>query len=123
MTLPLLVKRALSHPLPGKLGPNLILDPGLFLVADPAGFQGKNQSDLALLRENHIGIAVHDFETRHVAHRALEAGILIAAHDQRVQAVALHGLAKVTVAALDFGWRGHGKFTFFDPRAQTTNLT
>ena len=51
-----------------------------------------------------------NLETGNVEDRALEAGVLVAADDQRIDILLAHGGANVVVAALDFGWTGQKKF-------------
>src|SRR5215467_896269 len=91
----------LAQPLAGNVRPDLILDPWLRFVADPSRFPGKYQSRLAFEWKEHVHIAVHDLETRHVQHRAFKPGILVAAHEQRVEMVLLHPRTDVLIAAGD----------------------
>src|SRR5205814_9771413 len=54
---------------------------------------------LALQRQEHVRIPVDDREAAHVCHSALEAGVLRAADEGGVEAVARERLADVSVAA------------------------
>ena len=45
-----------------------------------------------------------NLEAGGIKNRALEAGILIAANDERLDILLAHGGADVVVAALDFRW-------------------
>jgi hypothetical protein len=50
---------------------------------------------------------VNDFEARDVGDGAFEAGVLIAADDEGVKAIVVHGGANVFEAAVDFGLAWH----------------
>ena len=43
---------AVSDPLPGNVGPDLVFHPGFYLVANPAGFPRKNQGRFAFERQH-----------------------------------------------------------------------
>jgi hypothetical protein len=86
----------------GKIGPDLIADPGLGFVTDPARFARENKSGLAYERKKHVHVAMNNFEAGHVEGGAFKTGILIAANDKRIKALLLHGGTHVIVAAFDF---------------------
>src|SRR5205807_4850185 len=75
---------AVAYPSAWDFWPDLIFDPGLGFVADPAGFTRKDQRGLARQRQKNIHIAVHNLEPGRIEDRALKAGVLIAADDQGV---------------------------------------
>ena len=104
--LPAFVLRALAQPAAGNLGPDFFLHERLLLVADPAGLLREDQHRIALQRDEHVDVAMHDLEARGVEDSAFEAGILIAADDERVDVLLAHGGADVGVAAGDFGLSG-----------------
>ena len=56
---------------------------------------------------DHVGVAVHDLEAREVRDAALEAAVLAAGHDQRVEVVRGHRGARVGVAALELAAQIH----------------
>ena len=80
----------------------MILYPWLALIADPARFARKYQRRLALERKQNVHVAVNNLEPRHVKHCALEAGVLVAADQQRVQSGLLHVRADVLVPSFNF---------------------
>ena len=75
------------------LGEDLLLDPRLAVVADPAGLLREDDRRVALDRHDDVGVAVQDPEAGEVANRALEARVLGAGDDDRVDVVRLRGLA------------------------------
>ena len=83
--LPFALDGAIAQPLAGNVGPDLIFHPRLFLVADPAGFAGKNERRLAFERDDDVNVAMNDFESGGVEDRAFESGVLVAADDERVE--------------------------------------
>ena len=80
----------------------MVFDPGLGFVADPARLSRKYQSWLTRQRQHNVDVAVHDLKSGDVKRSALKTGILIAAHDQRIQTLALHAGADVLIATVDF---------------------
>ena len=52
-------------------------------------------------RENHIGISMHDLESRHVADGTLEPAVFVAGDDERVEPVLPHRYTHVRVAPLE----------------------
>ena len=77
---------------------------GLLLSPIQRASAGKTQSWIALERNHRINVAVHDFEAGDVADGAFKAGVFVAADDERVEIFFGHGLARVFVAAVDFGF-------------------
>jgi hypothetical protein len=62
----------------------------------------ENQGGLARQRKDYIYVSVHDLEAGNVKDRAFESGVLIAAYNERVQALPLHAGANVFVTAVNF---------------------
>src|SRR5207247_5124390 len=83
-------------------GEDLILDPGRAVLADVARLGGEHDRRLALPRQQHVGVSMDDDETGHVCHGALEARVLRAGDEDRVDAVLVHSRADEPVTALDF---------------------
>src|SRR3954469_13773386 len=69
------------------------------MLADVAGLGGEDDRRVALEREQDVRVAVHDREAAHVRDGALEAAVLGAAHEHRVEAIARERFAYVGVAA------------------------
>ena len=88
-----LASHAVREPVAGLVDEHLVLDPRRAVLADVARLAREDDRRLALERQQHVGVAVHDHEARHVRDRALEAGVLVARDDHRVEAVARHRLA------------------------------
>jgi hypothetical protein len=95
------LEAAIRDPLARVLGEDLVVDPRLRVVADPARLFREDDGRLALGREDDVRVAVEDPEAGEVAHRALEARVLGAGDDHRVEPVARGRLAHVGVPALD----------------------
>ena len=93
--------QVVADPGPGMLGEDRVRDPAVGMVADPARLAGEDRDRVAVRRQQHVGVAVHDAKAREVADRALEAGVLAAADEQRVGIVLGHRGAGVGVAARD----------------------
>src|SRR5262249_7174137 len=93
---------SIAQPFAGDVGPDLIVHPGLFLVADPAGFAREHKCGLAVHRNQHVYITVNDFETGGVEDCAFESSVLVAADNEGVEVLLLHSRANVFVAAIDF---------------------
>jgi hypothetical protein len=72
------------------------------LIADPAGLARKHQRWFPFQWQYGIKVPMHDLEARNVQHRAFEAGILVAADDERIQAFALHAVADILVTTVYF---------------------
>ena len=72
------------------------------MLAHVAGLSGEDDRRVSLAREDHVRVAVHDLESRHVRHGAFEPGVLGATDDEGVQVLRLHRLADEAVATLDF---------------------
>src|SRR5205807_4336666 len=68
--------QAIGKPLTGAVCEHLLLDPGRAVLADVAGLAREDDRRLALSRQQHVRIAVHDLEPREVSDGALEAGVL-----------------------------------------------
>ena len=103
--LPASIERALAQPLAWHFGPDVVADPGLGFVADPTRFGGKDDRQVALERQQDIGVAMDDQEAREVGDRALEARVLAAADERGVEAVALERRPDILVAPLDLALR------------------
>ena len=88
----------IAEPLARDLGPYVILYPGLRLVADPARFSRKNKCRFTLQWEEDIHIAVDDLKTGHIKDRALKPGVLVPAHQERIQFRLLHVGADILIA-------------------------
>src|SRR5215831_1593155 len=99
---PLVVGDAIAQPLAGDFRPDLILHPWLLLVADPAGFAGKDEGGLAIERDENVDVTMGDFESGGIKDSAFESRILIAAYDESVEVLPLHPGADVFVAAVNF---------------------
>ena len=82
-----------------------LLHPRLAVVADPARLAREDDRRVAVDRHDDVGVAVEDAEARQVADGALEARVLGAGDDDRVDAGRLRGLPNVGVALLDLGLR------------------
>ena len=100
--LPAFIVGALAQPAAGNLGPDFFLHERLLLVADPARLLREDQRRIALQRDENIHVAMNDLEARGVEDSAFEAGILVAADDERVDILFAHGGADVGVAAIGF---------------------
>ena len=70
------------------------------MLAHVARLAGKDDRRLALARQEHIGVAVHDREPGQVGDGPLEAGVLGSAHDDGLDSVLVHRLAHEGIAAL-----------------------
>ena len=71
------------------------------VLADVARLGREDDERVAVGRQDHVGVAVHDLEPGHVGDGALEAAVLAAGDDQRVEAVLGHCGADVRVATLE----------------------
>ena len=80
---------AVGDPLAGVLGEDLVLDPGLAVVADPPRLLREDHGRVALDREDDVRVAVQEPEAGEVADCPLEPGVLGAGDDDGVQAVLL----------------------------------
>ncbi len=78
-----------------------LLDPSRAVLAHVASLARKDDEGVAVRRHDHVGVAVDDLEPGEIRHRTLEAGVLAAGDDQRVQVVPGHRCAHVRVAALE----------------------
>ena len=96
-----------GDPRAGLVHEHLILDPRRAVLADVGGLARKDDRRIALARQQHVRVAVHDHEARHVGDRAFEAGVLVAGDDHGVEAVARHRLTDQAVAAVDLVLRRH----------------
>ena len=79
---------------------DLILDPRVAVLADVAGLGGEDDRRVAFPGEQDIRVAVDDQEPGQVANGALEAGVLAACDDERVQIVLRERVAHEAVAAV-----------------------
>ncbi len=86
----------------GPVHEDLVLDPRGPVLPDVARLGGKDDRGVALPRQQNVGVTVHDHEARQVGDRALEAAVLGAAHEHRVQLLLCHRLPDEPVAAVDF---------------------
>ena len=91
-----------AEPLAGDVGPDVVFDPGLLLVADPAGFAWKDERGIAVEREQHVNVAMDDFESGGVQDGAFETGVLVSADDKGVEIFRSHAGADVFITAVDF---------------------
>ncbi len=92
---------AVREPVAGPVDEELLADPGRAVLADVGRLAREDDRRLALERQQHVRVAVHDHEARHVGDRALEAGVLVAGDDHGVEPVPRHGLADQAVPPLD----------------------
>ena len=104
-----LAGQPIAEPLAGTVREDLILDPRRPVLADVACFGRKDDRRIALARQQHVRVAVHDHETRQVCHRALEPRVLGPTDDDRVDVVQVHRLADGGVSALDLGRAHHDR--------------
>ena len=88
-----LAAHLIGEPLAGAVDEHLLVDPRRAVLADVARLAREDDRRLAVDRQQHVGVAVHDHEAAEIRHRALEAGVLVAAHDHGVEAVARRRLA------------------------------
>src|SRR5262249_12254475 len=102
---------AVGDPLPWVLGEDLVLDPRLRVVADPARLLREYDGRLAFDRQNDVGVPVEYPEAGEVANRAFEPGVLGPGDDDGVQPVADRGLTHVGVPALDLLLARHLQFS------------
>ena len=79
----------------------LLVDPRRAVLADVARLGREDDRRVAVDRQQHVRVAVHDHEAAEIRDGALEARVLVAAHDHGVEAVARGRLADEPVAALD----------------------
>ena len=91
-----------ADPTPWNIRPDLVFNPGLRLVANPARLAREYQRGFVFQREQHVNISMHDLEPRRIEHGAFKTGVLIAANDERVDSRRSHARSNVLVAALDF---------------------
>ena len=77
------------------------------MLADVARLGREDDERLAVGGHDDVRVAVHDLEAREVGDAALEAGVLAARDDQRVEVVRGHGGAHVGVAALELACEIH----------------
>src|SRR5581483_4108839 len=96
-----------GDPLARVLREDLVLDPGLRVVADPARLLREDDRRLALERQDDVGVAVQDPEAGEVADGSLEARVLRAGDDDGVEAVLRRLLADVRVPPLDLRLARH----------------
>ena len=89
------------------LGEDLVLDPGLAVLADPARLLREHYRRLTLERQDDVRVAVQEPEAGEVAHGPLETRVLRARDHDGVEAVLLRLRADVRVPALDLGLRRH----------------
>ncbi len=87
--------------LAGPLHEHLVLDPRGPVLPDVACLRGEDNRGVALARQQDVGITVDDHEARHVCDRPLEAAVLGAADEHRVQMLFRHRLPDEPVAAFD----------------------
>src|SRR3954449_7301448 len=98
-----------AEPLAWALGEDLILDPRSSVHADVARLCREDDRRLAVTRQHDIGVTVHDGEAREVRHCSFEAGVLGAAHDDRVETMRVHRFAHRRVTALDLARAHHDR--------------
>ena len=51
-----------SQPFPRNFRPDLLFDPSSFFVADPTGFAGEDEDGITGKRNEHVNVAMNDFE-------------------------------------------------------------
>ena len=71
------------------------------MYEDGTGLAGKDVCRSAVDGQQHVRVAVHDHEAAEIRDRSFEAGVLVAAHDHRIEAVARGCLADEPVPPLD----------------------
>ena len=89
----------------------LLGDRGVAVLADVARLAREDDRRVAVDRDEDVGVAVHDRETAHVRHGTLEAGVLRAADERRVEPVALERRADVRMPAPHFVHESSTPFT------------
>ena len=99
--LPRPVADAVAEPLARPVDEDLLFDPGRAVLADIACLAGEDDRRLAVERQEDVGVAVDDHEAGQVRHGALEARVLVARHDRRVEPVAGERLPDPPVPPLD----------------------
>ena len=70
------------------------------VLAHVARLRREDDGRLAVCRQHHVGVPMHDLEAGHVRDGALEAAVLAAGDDQGVETVLPHGCADIRVAPL-----------------------
>jgi hypothetical protein len=105
--LPGFILGSFAQPAARDIGPNFLLHEGLLLVADPARLLREHQHRIASQRDENAHITMYDLETRGVEYGAFEARVLVAADDERVDALFAHRGADIGVSAIDFYLGGH----------------
>ena len=88
-----LTAQPLGQPLPRPVGEDLLGDLGVAVLADVARLGREDDRRLALAREKDVRVAVDDLEAGEIGDGALEARVLGAADERRVEPVALEPLA------------------------------
>ena len=79
---------------------DLVVDPRVAVLTDVAGLGGEDDRRVTFPRQQHVRVAVDDLESGQVADGALEAGVLAACDDERVQIVLRERVAHEAVAAV-----------------------
>ena len=102
-----LAPNLVGEPFARRVDEDLLVDPRRSVLADVRRLAREDDRRLALARQQHVGVAVHDHEAGHVGDGSLEAGVLVAGDDHRVEAVARHRLANAAVPAIDLLLRHH----------------
>ena len=96
-----LAAHPVGDPLAGPVDEHLLVDPRRPVLADIARLAREDDRRLGVDREQHVRVSMDDHETAQVRHRALEARVLVAAHEHGVEAVACGRLANEPIPALD----------------------
>jgi hypothetical protein len=76
--------------------------PRFGLVTDPTRFAGEDEAQITFKWNQHINVAMNDFESGEVTDRTFEAGVLVAADKEGVEIFASHRFAYVSIPPLDF---------------------
>ena len=98
---------AIAQPVARPVDEDLFLDPARLVLADVARLRWEDDRRVAVLREQHVGVAVHDHEARHVRHGSLETGVFVAGHDHSVEIALDESAPDARIATLDLGPIGH----------------
>ena len=80
---------------------HLLVDPRRPVLAHVAGLRREHDRRVAVDGQQDVRVAVDDHEAAEIGDGPLEARVLVAAHEDGVEAVALGGLADEPVPALD----------------------
>ena len=96
-----LAAHRVREPLARPVDELLPLDPGRAVLADVTRLGREDDRRLTVDRQQHVRVPVHDHETAQIRDRALEARVLVAADDHRIESVSLRGFAHEPVPPFD----------------------